>query len=93
MATTSELDSDLQDTADWGRKGLVDFIAGKTWFVLFDRSGNSGATDMKMGGPSFKILGLFFSSLLDWALGVSPGQKKVVLFPEVGCVKIFHPPT
>ena len=26
----SELESDLQDTVDWGRKWFVDFNAGKT---------------------------------------------------------------
>ena len=33
MATTkidSELESNLQDTVDWGRKWLFDFNAGKT---------------------------------------------------------------
>ena len=30
----SELESDLRDTVDWGRKLLVDFNAGKTWFYL-----------------------------------------------------------
>ena len=39
---------------------------------MFDRSSNSGATDAKMGWPVlekksfFKMLGLFFSSKLDW---------------------------
>ena len=34
----SELESDLQDTVDWGRKWLVDFNAGKSQLILFDRS-------------------------------------------------------
>ena len=29
----SDLESDLQDTVDWGRKWLVDFNAGKTQLV------------------------------------------------------------
>ena len=37
----SELESDLRDTVDWGRKRLVDFNAGKTHLVLFDRSCNT----------------------------------------------------
>ena len=59
-------------TVDWGRKWLVDFNAGKTQLVLFDRSNNTGAIDVKMDGsvleekPSFKMLGLTFSSKLDW---------------------------
>ena len=68
----SELESDLQDTVDWGRKWLVDFNAGKTQLVSFDLSKNTGAIDVKMYGPvveektSFKMLGLTFSSKLDW---------------------------
>ena len=67
----SELESDLQDTVDWDCKWLVDFNAGKTQLVLFDRSNMIGAIDVKMDGsvleekPSFKILGLSFSSKLD----------------------------
>ena len=65
----SELESDLQDTVDWGRKWLVDFITGKTQLVWFD----IGAIDKKMIGylleetSSFKMLGLAFSSKLDWS--------------------------
>ena len=43
-----ELESDLQDTEDWGRKWLVDFSAGKTELNLFDQSYSTGAIDMKM---------------------------------------------
>ena len=32
----SEVESDLQETVDWGKKWLVDFNAGKTWLVSFD---------------------------------------------------------
>ena len=69
----SELESDLQDTVDWGRKWLVDFNAGKTQLVSFGRSNNTGASDVKMDGSvleeksSFKMLRLTFSSKLDWA--------------------------
>ena len=68
----SELESDLQDTVDLGRKLLVDFNAGKTQLVSFDRSKNTGAIDVKMDGSvleeksSFKMLGLTFSSKLNW---------------------------
>ena len=57
---------------DWGRKWLVDFNAGKTQLVSFDRSNNNGSIDVKMDGSvleeksSFKMLGLTFSSKLDW---------------------------
>ena len=35
LELASELESDLQDTVDWGKKWLVDFNAGKTQLVLF----------------------------------------------------------
>ena len=50
LELTSELESDLRDTVDWGRKWLVDCNAGKTQLVLFDRSKNTGAIDVKMDG-------------------------------------------
>ena len=62
---------------DWGRKWLVDFIAGKTQLVSFDRSDNTGAIDVKMDGSvleeksSFKMLGLTFSSNWIGALTLS----------------------
>ena len=43
----SELESDLRDTLDWGRKWLVDFNAAKTQLVSFDQSKNTGAIDVK----------------------------------------------
>ena len=72
LELASELESDLRDTVDWGKKWLVDFNAGKTQLVSFDRSNNNGSIDVKMGGSileeksSFKMLGLTFSSKLDW---------------------------
>ena len=68
----SELESGLQDTANWDRKWLNDFNAGNTQLVSSDRSKNTGAIGMKMDGSvleeklSFKMLGLTFSSKLDW---------------------------
>ena len=47
---TSELESDLQDTVERGKKWLVDFSAGKTQLVLFDRPNNNGSIDVKMDG-------------------------------------------
>ena len=72
LELSSELESDLRDTVDGGKKWLVDFSAGKTQLVSFDRSNNIGSIDMKMDGSvldeksSFKMLGLIFSSNLDW---------------------------
>ena len=35
---------------DWGKKWLVDFNAGKTQLVSFDRSNNNGSIDVNMDG-------------------------------------------
>ena len=62
---------------NWGKKWLVDFNAGKISWFLFDQSNNNGSIDVKMDGSvleeksSFKMLGLTFSSKLDW------GSKKI----------------
>ena len=40
---TSQLESDLQDTVNWGKKWLVDFNAGKTQLVCFHRSNNTSS--------------------------------------------------
>ena len=67
----SELESDLRDTKDLGKKWLVDLNAGKTQVVLFNWSNNTGSIYVKMGRSvlveksSFKILRLTFSSELD----------------------------
>ena len=73
LGLASELESDLRDTVDWGNKWLIDFNdAGKTQLVWFDRSNNTGSIDVKMDRSvleeksSFKMLGLTFSSKLDW---------------------------
>ena len=67
-----ELESDLRNNVDWGKKRLVDFNAGKTQLVSFDRSNNNGSIDVKMDGSvlegksSFKMPELTFSSNMDW---------------------------
>ena len=72
LELASELESNLWDTVDWGRKWHVDINAGKTWLILFDRFNYTGAIDVKMSGSvlkeksSFMMLGLTFSSKLDW---------------------------
>ena len=68
----SELASDLRDTVDWDKKGLVQFNTGKTQPVSLDRSNSNCSIDMKMDGSvlkeksSLKMLGLTFFSKLDW---------------------------
>ena len=72
---------------DWGRKWLVDLITGKTQPVSLDWSNNTGAIDVKIHvsvleeKSSFKILGLTFSSKLDWGSYIisiaKSGSKKI----------------
>ena len=50
---TSELESDLQYTVDWGREQLVDFNGGKTQLILFDRYNNIGGIDWCENGWLF----------------------------------------
>ena len=72
---------------DWGRKWFVDFNAGKSQLVSFDQSKNTGAIDVKMDWSvleektSFKMLGLTFSSKLDWG-------SYIVSIAKTACKKI-----
>ena len=50
LESASELESDLQDTVDWGRKWLFYFNAAKTKLVLFDLSKKICAIDVEMNG-------------------------------------------
>ena len=92
LELASTLESDLQDTVEWGRKWLVDFNAVKTQLILFDRSKNTGAI-VKM----WKQMGLLLKnhllrcwgwlSLLNWIEALTlflvlklPPRKLVHLF-------------
>ena len=83
LELASKLESDLRDTVEWGNKWLVDFNAGKTQLVSFDRSNNNGSIDVKMDGSvleeksSFEMLGLTFSSKLDWGCYIISIAKTV----------------
>ena len=55
LELASELESDVQDIVDWGRKWLVDLTAIKTQLVSFDWCNNTGAIDVKMDRPSLRI--------------------------------------
>ena len=50
LELASELESDLRDTVQQGRKQLVDLKAGKTQPVSFDWSKSSDDIDVKMNG-------------------------------------------
>ena len=109
LELASELESDLRDTVDWGKKWLVDFNVGKTQLVSLDRSNNNGSIDVKIGGSileeksSFKMLGLTFSSKLDWGSYIisiaKTASKKIgalirsmkFLSPEVALISINLP--
>ena len=54
LELASELESDLQNIVDWGRRWLVDFSAGKTHLVLLDKSNNTGAIDVEMDRSVFE---------------------------------------
>ena len=91
LELASEVESDLQNTVDWGRKWLVDFSAGKTQLVLFDCSNNNGSIHVKMDVSvieerlSLKLLGLTFSSKVDWgsyiiSIAKTASMKIVLIF-------------
>ena len=54
LELTSELEYNLWDTMDWGKKWLVDVIADRTRLVSFDHSNDNDYIDVKMDG-----MGLF----------------------------------
>ena len=106
----SEPESDLRDTVGWSKKQFVDFIARNTQLVSFDRSNNNSSIDVKMDGSvleeksSFKMLGLTFSSKLNWGsyiISVAKTASKKIgalirsfFSPEVAlylCKSIIHP--
>ena len=93
LELASELESDLQDTVNWGKKWLVDFNA-KTQLVSLDLFRNNGPIGVKMDGSvleeksSFKMLGLTFSSKLYWDSYIISIAKALIssmkfLSPEV----------
>ena len=94
LELVSELESDLQDTVDCGKKWLVGFNAGKTQLVSLDRSNNNRSIDVKMDGSvleeksSFKMLGLTFSSQLDWVSYIISIAKTVIL---IDCMIFLSP--
>ena len=70
LELASQLEPDLQDTMDCGKKWLVNFNTGKTQLVLFDWSNNTGYINVKMDEctleekSSFKML--VFFGLVNW---------------------------
>ena len=62
----SEVESDLRDTVDWGRKWVIDFNAGKTQLVSFNWSNNTGAIYLKMDGSVLKEKSSFKDAGVDF---------------------------
>ena len=67
----------------WARSGLLISMLGKLF--SFDRSNNTGSIDVKMDGSvleeksSFKMLGLTFSSELDWGSYINSIAKSAFI--------------
>ena len=75
---------------NWSRKWLVGFNVGETQLILFDCFNDTVAIDVKMDvsvleeKSSFRMLGLNFSSKLDWgsyiiSIGKTVSKKIVAL--------------
>ena len=86
-------------SVDWCRKWLLDFNAGKTQLVPFGQSYNTDATDVNLDGSilqeksSFKMLGLAFSSKLDWGSYIISIAKTVSkkIGTLIGSIKFLSP--
>ena len=84
---------------DWDRKWRVHFSAGKSRLILFDWSNNTGPIGVKIAGSiveeksSFKMLGLPFSSKLDWGSYIlsiiKTASKKIGAL--IRCMKFVSP--
>ena len=94
----SELQSDLRDTVPCSKKWLVDFNAKKTQLVSFDQSNNNSTIDVKKDGSvleeksSFKMLGLIFSSKLDWdsyIISIAKTKSKKLLWSQTKKNDVF----
>ena len=84
---------------DWGKKWLLDFNAGKTQLVLFDRSNDTSSFDGEMDGSvleekwSFKVLVLTFSSKWDWgSYMISIAKTASEKIGTLGCMTKFLSP-
>ena len=81
LELASELESNLRNTVDQGKKWLVNVNDGKSQLLSFDQSNNNGSIDVNIDGSaleeksSFKILGLTFSSKLDWGSSITSIAK------------------
>ena len=56
LELASELESDIRDTIEWGRRCLADFNAEIIQLVSFDRPNNTDAIDVKMNGSVLEVI-------------------------------------
>ena len=88
LESASELESDLQDSADWGRKWLVRFNVGKAQLISFDWCDNTGAIYVKADGSVLeeksylKMLWLTLSSKLYWGSYITSIAKTAYMKNE-----------
>ena len=99
LELASKLESDLEDTVDLDKKWLVDFNARKIQLFSFDRSNNNGSIDVKMDRSVleeksyFKMLGLTFSSKVDWGSYIISIAKTATkkIWTLIRSMKFFSP--
>ena len=85
----------IYETMDWGKKWLVNFNAGKTQLASFDMSNKTSSIDGSVleERSSFKIMGLTFSSKLDWGsyiISIAKTASKKI-WALIGSVKFLSP--
>ena len=83
----SELESDLRETVEWGRKWLVGFNAEKTKLVLFERSNNTCAIDVKMDGSVLEGKSYIKSLDLNFSLKFNKGSY-IISIADIASKKI-----
>ena len=64
LELSSEIESGLRDTVDWGKERLVYFNAGKTQLVSFDQPINNGFVDMKIDESALQEKSSFKADLV-----------------------------
>ena len=62
LELASEFESYIQNTADLGRKWIVDFNARKMQLVFFDQFNITGAIDMKIDGSAREGKPIFYDA-------------------------------
>ena len=92
LELASEIESDLSDTVVWDRKWLVDFNAGNSQLVSFDRSNNAGTIDGKIESSVLEEKSSFrcWGCLSPLNCIISADSKKIVVLihsVSYNCIK------